>query len=164
MSIEAMKQALKFCEEIGDLRGPYPFVNETQIVSDSRKVLKALRQAIAEAEKQEPVGYVSESGKGAYLLVGVDLEDDTPLYAAPVHASDEFKEMVEKGTKAWADIPDDWVADLRGGIESCTKVGTKSGVLPTEWVGLDPETMRNTTLEFNRGALWAERYLKEKNT
>ena len=32
-----------------------------------------------------------------------------------------------------------------------------------EWVGLDPETMRNTTLEFNRGALWAERYLKEKN-
>ena len=33
-----------------------------------------------------------------------------------------------------------------------------------EWVGLDPETMRNTTLEFNRGALWAERYLKEKNT
>jgi hypothetical protein len=31
----------------------------------------------------EPVGYVSESGKGAYLLVGVGLEDDTPLYAAP---------------------------------------------------------------------------------
>ena len=36
--------------------------------------------------------------------------------------------------------------------------------LKKEWVGLDPETMRNTTLEFNRGALWAERYLKEKNT
>jgi hypothetical protein len=35
--------------------------------------------------------------------------------------------------------------------------------LKREWVGLDPETMRNTTLEFNRGALWAERYLKEKN-
>jgi hypothetical protein len=33
-----------------------------------------------------------------------------------------------------------------------------------DWVGLDKETMRNTTLEFNRGALWAERYLKEKNT
>jgi hypothetical protein len=33
-----------------------------------------------------------------------------------------------------------------------------------EWVGLDKEAMRNTTLEFNRGALWAERYLKEKNT
>jgi hypothetical protein len=34
----------------------------------------------------------------------------------------------------------------------------------SKWVGLDKETMRNTTLEFNRGALWAERYLKEKNT
>ena len=33
-----------------------------------------------------------------------------------------------------------------------------------EWVGLDKETMRNTTLDFNHGALWAERYLKEKNT
>jgi hypothetical protein len=71
----------------------------------------------------------------------------------PVHASDEFKEMVEKGTKAWADTPDDWVDDLRGWEPP-----------KREWVGLDPETMRNTTLEFNRGALWAERYLKEKNT
>jgi hypothetical protein len=35
--------------------------------------------------------------------------------------------------------------------------------LKKEWVGLDKETIRNTTLEFNRGALWAERYLKEKN-
>ena len=33
-----------------------------------------------------------------------------------------------------------------------------------EWVGLDHEQMRNTTLQFNQGALWAERYLKEKNT
>jgi hypothetical protein len=33
-----------------------------------------------------------------------------------------------------------------------------------EWVGLDKEMMRNTTLQFNQGALWAERYLKEKNT
>ena len=32
-----------------------------------------------------------------------------------------------------------------------------------EWVGLDHEMMRNTTLQFNQGALWAERYLKEKN-
>ena len=32
-----------------------------------------------------------------------------------------------------------------------------------EWIGLDPEQMRNTPIEFNRGALWAERYLKEKN-
>ena len=29
----------------------------------------------------------------------------------------EQAEMVEKGTKAWADTPDDWVDDLRGGAE-----------------------------------------------
>jgi hypothetical protein len=57
MSISAMKQALKFCGDIGDLDGPYPYVNGTSIVSDSRKVLPVLRQAIAEAEKQEPVEF-----------------------------------------------------------------------------------------------------------
>jgi hypothetical protein len=31
------------------------------------------------------------------------------------------------------------------------------------WVGLDHEMMRNTTLQFNQGALWAERYLQDKN-
>jgi hypothetical protein len=36
----------------------------------------------------------------------------------------EFEEMVKKGTKAWADTPDDWVDDLRGGVEK------------HEWVGL----------------------------
>jgi hypothetical protein len=29
----------------------------------------------------------------------------------------EFAEMVKKGTKAWADTPDGWVDDLRGGVE-----------------------------------------------
>jgi hypothetical protein len=60
-----MKQALKFCGDIGDLDGPYPYVNETQIVSDSRKVLTALRQAIAEAEQPDlaRVGEVGVWGK-----------------------------------------------------------------------------------------------------
>ena len=31
------------------------------------------------------------------------------------------------------------------------------------WVGLDYKQMRNTTLQFNYGALWAERYLRKKN-
>jgi hypothetical protein len=29
----------------------------------------------------------------------------------------EFEQMVEKGTKAWADTPDDWVDELRGRAE-----------------------------------------------
>jgi hypothetical protein len=79
---------------------------------------------------------------------------------------DELKEMVEKGTKAWADTPDDWVDDLRGGIESCTKVGTNSGVLHTEWVGLTDHELQ--VLDFNdpeRGKLAraVEAKLKERN-
>ena len=46
------------------------------------KAAEALRQALAQP-KQEPVGYVTDSGKSAYILLGVDLEDDTPLYTAP---------------------------------------------------------------------------------
>ena len=29
----------------------------------------------------------------------------------------EFEQMVEKGTKVWADTPDDWVDELRGGAD-----------------------------------------------
>ncbi len=36
-------------------------------------------------EKQEPVGYVTDSGASAYFCKGVDLDDGTPLYAAPPH-------------------------------------------------------------------------------
>ena len=43
-----------------------------------------LRQALATPE-QKPVGYVTDSGKSAYILLGVDLEDDTPVYATPPH-------------------------------------------------------------------------------
>ena len=51
-------------------------------------------------DKQEPVAYVTDSGKSAYILLGVDLEDDTPLYTAPpkrewVGLSDEELEDLE---------------------------------------------------------------------
>ena len=52
-------------------------------------------------------------------------------------------------------------------VEKLTLTQEKLGYtapLKKEWVGLDKEMMRNTTLDFNHGALWAERYLKEKNT
>jgi hypothetical protein len=115
MSIDAMKQALDFLEWFaGDDHSIRPKHKAPEIAA-------ALRQAIAEAEKQEPVAFRNtETGEfctGGFLRK--DWAKWQPLYAAPPKR---------------------------------------------EWVGLDPETMRNTTLEFNRGALWAERYLKEKNT
>jgi type I restriction enzyme S subunit len=50
------------------------------------------------------------------LLSGqVTLATGTP----PIYDEDEFKRMVEKGTQAWADMPDSaaWVETLRGGKE-----------------------------------------------
>jgi hypothetical protein len=34
-------------------------------------------------DKQEPVGYVTDSGMSAVFISGINLEDDTPLYTAP---------------------------------------------------------------------------------
>jgi hypothetical protein len=62
-------------------------------------------------------------------------------------------EMIEKGTKAWADTPDNWVDDLRGGAQ--------------KWVGLtDEERFLNDArseeeIEYAKAI---EAKLKEKNT
>jgi hypothetical protein len=91
-----------------------------------------------EAMKQKPFGWVNMlelTNRFEWVDCGTIYknagEGRTPLYAAPVHASDisqervdetakdrhEFEEMVKKGTKAWADTPDNWVDDLRGEAE-----------------------------------------------
>ena len=79
---------------------------------------------------------------------------------------DDLKEMVEKGTKAWAGTPDNWVDELRGGIESCAEVGTNSGVLHKEWVDLTQEEIeeiyKETQDEFQFSQLLAYK-LREKN-
>jgi hypothetical protein len=33
----------------------------------------------------------------------------------PSYDDDEFGQMVERGTKAWSDVPDNWLEELRGG-------------------------------------------------
>jgi hypothetical protein len=113
MSIEAMKQALKFCEDIGDLRGPYPFVNETSIVADSRKVLTALRQAIAEAEKQEPVAWQPIATAPTDTEEHVHKSDKDTLIK---QAEEAFESAKEKG---WVGLTDEDI-DLYGLDEGVT--------------------------------------------
>jgi uncharacterized UPF0160 family protein len=48
----------------------------------SKKAINELRQALAEPE-QEPVGYVTNSGRSAWIYKDIDVDDDTPLYTAP---------------------------------------------------------------------------------
>ena len=50
---------------------------------------------------------------------------DTPHFAPNDHIEDHqrtwnetaFSELVRKGTHAWADVPDDWLENLRSGQE-----------------------------------------------
>jgi hypothetical protein len=44
-------------------------------------------------------------------------EDDYIKAITALRQAIEFQEMVKKGTKAWANTPDNWVDDLRGGTE-----------------------------------------------
>jgi hypothetical protein len=188
MTISAMKQALEALEKHGTfyLRHEY----------DYKKAITALRQAIAGAEKQEPVAYIRkdqlQKASQSPLLCEVTPEhrqDRIGIYTAPVHASDisqkpvdktakdrhEFEEMVKKGTKAWADTPDDWVDDVRGGVEKqefeCPRCG--HCCQQREWVGLTDEEAKKTFEEHNcvisadlAGILARaiEAKLKEKNT
>ncbi len=114
---------------------------------DIEKFLVSLRSNKDLDGKLKPI-YLADTVQEEIKIIQAAVENSRQEW---VGLTDDEK-MVEKGTKAWADTPDDWVDELRGGVEK------------REWVGLDPETMRNTTLQFNQGALWAERYLKEKNT
>jgi hypothetical protein len=176
MSISAIKQALEALR------------NAEVVYMEQLNAMYALQQVIAEAEKQEPVAFRNiETGEfctGGFLRK--DWAKWQPLYAAPVQASDEFKEMVEKGTKAWADTPDDWVDELRGGAEPVGYVSEsgKGAYLlvgvgleddtplyaappKREWVGLTDHELQ--VLDFNdpeRGKLAraVEAKLKEKNT
>jgi hypothetical protein len=98
------------CEEHPDHEG---IVSEQMICDRMQEEIDELRQAIAEAEKQKPVGYVSEPG-------------------------------------------------------SCTEVGTNSGVLHTEWVGLTDDEFQ-ACFDHADGTLGSLMYaieakLKEKNT
>jgi hypothetical protein len=90
MSISAMKQALEALEEVQR----YDKTSEW-----FEKKVSALRQAIAEAEKQEPVAWREVAGKTTKYY---DYNEDgrgEPLYAAPVHDINMSQERVDETAK-----------------------------------------------------------------
>jgi hypothetical protein len=125
MSIEAMKQALKALETDSCKENA---INNAQFF---------IKQAIAEAEKQEPVAWRKVAGKTTHYY---DYNEDgrgEPLYAAPVHASDISQERVDETAKR-----------------------------KHEWVGLDGDIpgLGLVTEEFYNGMLCAEDILRKRNT
>jgi len=112
MSISAMKQALddicgaKLCE-VNSMS------SRAEMIRLMDKAITALRQAIAEAEKQEPVFYVIQAtdrfGEGYEQTYWED-PNGFPVYAAPVHTSDISQERVDETAKrkhepvAWREV------------------------------------------------------------
>jgi len=107
VSLSAMKQALddicgaKLCE-INSMS------SRAEMIRLMDKAITALRQAIAEAEKQEPVAFVSRCGNGECLISLIN--PAAVFYTAPVHASDISQECVDKTAKckhepvAWREV------------------------------------------------------------
>jgi len=102
MSIEAMKQAL---EIIKNMRSGY---GDDYPTEKERKTITALRQAIEEAEKQEPVAWIQEDRIVPELGYDCTMTREhpkelgyTPLYTAPPR-----KEWVGLDDEDWMNVPD----------------------------------------------------------
>jgi len=129
MSIEAMKQALEALEHDNP--------------AGRSATITALRQAIVEADQQEPVAWMSVDCVGErYLHFSKPLDNDPvhPLYTAPVHASDIPKKYVHESEK---DRPD------------CNTCENRGVLIP-----LAQETYCETCIY---GSPWKANYYKEKN-
>ena len=51
-------------------------------------------------------------------VMNFDLDKMKEAIESPTIDLEEFRIMVEKGTVAWKDVPDDWLEDLRGNDET----------------------------------------------
>jgi hypothetical protein len=135
MSISAMKQALEALTYIHTETTEY----EEKVMDEAIAVLE---QAIAEAEKQEPVAFVSG------------------LYNAPVHASDISQERVDETAK---DKHEDWYGQHQWqcGYERGWDAAMEQ---KREWVGLTDEDLSICDEDGVLLARYWEAKLKEKNS
>jgi hypothetical protein len=138
MSIEAMKQALEALE-----RGRSQIIGAL-VQRDQDEAITALRQAIAEAEKQEPMAwFIQYEYRHEFLWREPTAYEKNsalevkPLYTSPVHAIDISQERVDETAKR-----------------------------EHEWVGLDGDIpgLGLVTEEFYNGMLCAEDILRKRNT
>jgi hypothetical protein len=117
MSISAMKQAVEALENyvnvVTSSNDPKDFGGVVDGGEPARQAITALRQAIAEAEKQEPVGYLYDwlnpddrdevirdwFAESMYVIEKDKGFNVRPLYDAPVHAVDISQERVDETAK-----------------------------------------------------------------
>jgi hypothetical protein len=171
-----MKQALEAMERIKSYGNIFMYrKTERNPYDQAVEAITALRQAIAEAEKQEPVGYFSVNDYGNWEQN--ESNYGTPLYAAPVHASDISQEPVDKTAKDQHELAGT-IPISNGGIATSTP--TDFFAPPKrEWVGLTDGDVHDAfnfvefvkQISFDRDrpewcenfAAYLEAKLKEKN-
>jgi hypothetical protein len=117
--------------------------------------ITALRQAIAEAEKQEPVAFVSGYYGGQCVILPIYKDKlfspGTALYTAPVHASDMSQERVDETAKRKHEF-------------ECPRCG--HCCQQREWVGLTDGEIDSLVknIRWHELIKATEAKLKEKNT
>jgi hypothetical protein len=166
---------------------PY-FPGDQELLDES---IKALRQALEEPEQEFPVGYVTPNGTSAWIIKYVELDYDTPLYAAPPHywgnvSNEELVKELRRRDMLMVPVKEqEPVAWMHNFIEGnvITHKPVDIGRYPErwtplytappqkEWVGLtDADIKEGADLsrlyrdQFEPVARWAESILKEKNT
>jgi hypothetical protein len=128
MSLSAMKYALDVLDN---------YVEDPRCETHCVTAIHFLRQAIEQAEKQEPVAWREVVGKTTHYYDYNEEGRGEPLYATPVHAIDMSQERVDETAKG-----------------------------KHEWVGLDDDIpgLGLVTEEFYNGMLCAEDILRKRNT
>jgi Mn-containing catalase len=143
MSIEAMKQAL---EALGCIESPLQVWEINKLAG----AMNALRQAIEQAEKQEPIGEIVQAFEDLVAVsIPVMPPVGTKLYTARVHASDIPPERVDETAKdrhEWAmqKMVDE---NQRLGLyddeqPTCQENRQVAKSATTEWVGLTDGEMQ----------------------
>jgi hypothetical protein len=174
MSISAMKQALRALE---DYRKHTAGVMIPQTRCQGDEAINALRQAIEQAEKQEPVAWwdKDENRCDEAFRFQPTQNHTQPLYAAPVHASDMSQERVDETPKCKDDPRAPHGFDRNASHSADRYVCECEGWEPPkkEWVNLTDEEIKEiigpwgeTPIKGYTRKLFdqIEAKLKEKNT
>ncbi len=151
MSIEVMKQALAKFESLWEIG--IDAVYRVELLPE----IQALRQAIKQAEKQEPVAYIDHvSGKPKFIDGYVVQTDyDIPLYTAPQkYCPSENNAAYEKG------FVEGMAKQMHSSVDRAVNAMAK------KWVGLtDAELAEFSAMKLGAYdlCLEVEAKLKEKN-
>lgn len=115
MSIEAMKQALEALEYTKDFDHPH--------YEDQLTAITALRQAIEQAEKQEPVAWLCEDphqiGLTTIIYTTPPKKEWIGLIEQDVHDAFQFTELIKQ--LSWEREPQEWCENFAAYIEAKLK-------------------------------------------